>query len=223
NSGIDEELIPPVWSRALRATLEMQPDTIFIVTGSEGRVRRKLSESELAKRKKDNEDKLADMKRQGLDPDTVNATRQAFERKARAQLDAINARLKAKGKPPLIIQTVQRIFDADFQRELKRIGESIPLDTKGWATKEGRPIWYTGYVDWTDVEYADLLMHISQLQRALLKDRAAVNIFLFVGPDEQPKTAMDNLGKTASRNGGKFELITTKRLKEMAAREEEKK
>ncbi|MBC8012332.1 MAG: hypothetical protein H7067_19800 [Burkholderiales bacterium] len=223
NSGIDEELIPPVWARALRATLEMQPDTVFLVTGSQGRVTRKLTETELAKKKKENEDRLAEMKRDGLDPDAVNASRQAFERKARAQLDAINARLKAKGKPPLIIQAVQRIFDADFQRELKRIDESIPLDTKGWATKEGRPIWWTGYNDFTSVEYADLLMHISQLQRALLKDRAALNIFLFVGPDEQPKESIENLGKTSSRNGGKFELITTKRLKELAAREEEKK
>jgi hypothetical protein len=222
-AGLDEDLIPPVWARALRATLEMQPDTVFLVTGSEGRVARKLSETELAKRKKENDDQLAQMKRDGLNPDTVNATRQAFEARARAQLDAINARLRAKGRPPLIVQTTQRIFDADFQRELKRIGESIPLDTTGWATKDGRPIWWTGFNDWTTVEYSDLLLHISQLQRALLKERAALNIFLFVGPNEQPKTAMDNLGKTASRNGGKFELITTKRLQELAAREEAKK
>jgi hypothetical protein len=219
NAGLDEDLIPPVWARALRATLEMQPDTVFLVTGSEGRVTRKLTDTELAKRKKENDDQLAEMKRNGLDPATVNANRQAFDRKARAQLDAVNARLKAKGKPPLIVQYTQRIFDADFQRELKRIGESIPLDSKGWETKEGRPIWWTGFDDWTTVPYADLFLHVSQLQRALLKDRAALNIFLFVGPDEQPKFAMENLGKVASRNGGKFELITTKRLKEIAARE----
>jgi hypothetical protein len=222
DSGIDEALIPPVWARALRATLEMQPDTVFLITGGQGRVSRKLTESELASKKKQNDDQLAEMKRDGLDPDTVNANRKAFEKKVGMQLDAINARLKAKGKPPLIFQTFQRVFDADFQRELKRIGESIPLDTSGWATKAGRPIWWTGYNDWTLVDYADLLVHVSQLQRALLKERAALNIFLFVGPDEDPKSAIENLGKTASRNGGKFELITTKRLKELSVREEAK-
>jgi hypothetical protein len=58
------------------------------------------------------------------------------------------------------------------------------------------------------------------LQRALLKERAALNIFMLVGPTEQPKVAMENLGKASSRNGGKFQLITTKRLKEMSARDE---
>ena len=65
-----------------------------------------------------------------------------------------------------------------------------------------------------------MLTEISKLQRALLKERAALNIFMLVGPTEQPKVAMENLGKASSRNGGKFQLITTKRLKEMSARDE---
>jgi hypothetical protein len=223
SAGLDETLIPPVWTRALRAGLELEPDTVFLVTGSAGRVNRKISDVEMAKRKRDHEDRVADLKRSGLDLDAANAARGAFERSARAKLDAINAKLKAQGKPPLIIQHTKRIFDADFQAMLKRMGESIPLDAKGWSTKDGRPFWGIGYNDLAGVEYSEVLTLISQLQRALLKDRAALNIFLFVGPDEQPKGAMDDLGKTSSRNGGKFELITTKRLKELAARDEEKK
>ncbi len=222
-AGLDETLIPTVWARALRAALELQPDTIFLVTGSAGRVERKISDSELAKRKKENDEMLADMKRSGLDLDAVNAARNAFLKKARERLDQVNTKLKAQGKPPLIIRDTRRIFDADFQAVLKKMGESIPLDTKGWVNKDGRAIWGTGYNDRGGAEYADLLTHISQLQRALLKDRAALNIFLFVGPDEQPKQAMEDLGKTSSRNGGKFELITTKRLKELSARDEQKK
>ena len=65
-----------------------------------------------------------------------------------------------------------------------------------------------------------VLTEISKLQRALLKDRAALNIFLLVGPTEQPKDAIENLGKASSRNGGKFQLLTTKKLKEMTARDE---
>jgi hypothetical protein len=222
-AGLDESLIPPIWTRALRAGLELEPDTVFLVTGSAGRVNRKISDEELARRKKDNDEKLADLKRDGLDVDAVNKARDTFLRSARAKLDAVNAKLKAQGKPPLIIQDTRRIFDADFQAVLKKMGESIPLDTKGWSTKDGRPFWGIGYNDLTGAEYSEVLTHISQLQRGLLKDRAALNIFLFVGPDEQPKTAMENLGKTSSRNGGRFELITTKRLKELAARDEQKK
>ncbi len=223
SAGLDPALLVPQWTRALRCALEMEPDTVYLITGSAGAVRRKLSESELAQRKRENDEMLAQMKQEGLDPDAIAAARNAFLRKASAQLDAINARLKAAGKPPFIIQSTQRIFQADFQAALKRIGESIPLDAKGWSDKQGKPIWWTGYGDSTGEPYASVLMHIAQLQRALLKDRAALNIFLFVGPDEQPKTAMENLGKTSSRNGGKFELLTTKRLQELSKQDDAQK
>lgn len=222
NAGLDDTLFVPLWTRALRAALELEPDTIYLITGSAGSQRRKVSEAELAKRKRANEEFLADLKRDGLDINAVTAARNAALGKARAEFDAINARLKAQGKSPFIIQDIKRVFDGDFQAALKRIGESIKLDTKGWTTKDGRPLWWTGYSDWEGADYADVLMHISQLQRALLKDRAALNIFLFVGPNEEPKTSMENLGKTSTRNGGKFELITTKRLQELSRREEKK-
>ncbi len=223
NAGLDDTLIVPQWTRALRCALELEPDTVYLITGSMGAVRRKISESELAQRKRDNDEMLAKMKREGLDPEVIAAARNAFLGKARAQFDAVNAKLKAAGKPPFIIQSTQRIFEADFQAALKRIGESIPLDAKGWSDKQGKPIWWTGYVDYSSEEYSFVLTQISQLQRALLKDRAALNIFLFVGPNEQPKVAMENLGKTSSRFGGKFELLTTKRLQELSSRDEQKK
>lgn len=223
SAGLDETLIPPVWTRALRAGLELEPDTVFLVTGSAGKVSHKITDVELAKRKKDHEELVADLKRSGLDLDAINAARSAFLQSAQAKFNAVNAKLKAQGKPPLVIRDIKRVFDADFQAVLKRMGESIPFDSKGWNGKDGRPYWGSGYNDLEGADYSEVLTMISQLQRALLKDRAALNIFLFVGPDEQPKAAMENLGKTSSRNGGKFELITTKRLKELAARDEEKK
>jgi hypothetical protein len=222
-AGLDEAMSPPVWTRALRAALELQPDTVFLVTGSAGRVTRKVSESELAQRKRKNDEFLADLKKDGLDPVAVNAARDASMKKAREQFDQINAKLKAQGKAPLIITHIRRVFEPDFQRELKRLGESIPLDTKGWSTKEGRAIWATGFNNVGGDDYSELFPHIAQLQRALLKDRAAVNIFLFVGPNEQPKQAIEDLSKVASRNGGRFELLTTKRLKELSERDEQKK
>ena len=223
SAGLDDTLMVPLWTRALRAALELEPDTIYLITGSAGAQRRKVSEAELAKRKRENEDYIADLKREGLDMNAVSAARSASMAKARAEFDAINARLKAQGKSPFIIQDIRRVFADDFQAALKRIGESIKLDTKGWITKSGKVLWYTSYNDLENAEYADVIMHISQLQRALLKERAALNIFLFVGPNEEPKAAMENLGKTSTRNGGKFELITTKRLQELAKRDEQKK
>ncbi|HSI07359.1 MAG: hypothetical protein ACAH89_12445 [Rariglobus sp.] len=223
NAGLDDTLTVPLWTRALRAALELEPDTVYLITGSAGSQRRKVSEAVLAKRKRENEEYLADLKREGLDLNAVAAARNAALNKARSQLDAVNAKLKAAGKSPFIIQDTKRIFDGDFQAALKRIGETIKLDTAGWTTKDGRLLWWTGYSDWEGAEYADVITHISQLQRALLKDRAALNIFLFVGPNEEPKASMENLGKTSTRNGGKFELITTKRLQELAKRDEEKK
>ena len=132
----------------------------------------------------------------------------------------MNAKLKAKGQSPIIITGARRIFQADFQAALKQKGFSIPLDYKGWSTKEGKPIHFTGFEPFDKTEYSVVLTEISKLQRALLKDRAALNIFLLVGPTEQPKDAIENLGKASSRNGGKFQLLTTKKLKEMTARDE---
>lgn len=223
-AGLDDSLIPPIWARSLRAALELEPDTVFLVTGSAGKVTRKVDDTELARRKREADERLADMKREGLDINAVNAARNAALNKARSQLDQVNAKLKAQGKPPLIIRHTRRIFEADFQAVLKRMGENITLDTKGWTTKEGKPIWGAGgFNDLEEAEYKDLILHISQLQRALLKQPAVLNIFLFVGPEEDPKKAIEDLGKTSTRNGGKFELITTKRLKELSARDEQKK
>lgn len=221
NAGLDDNLIAPIWTRAFRASLEMQPDTVFIVTGSAGRPGRKVSETELARRKKAHEDYVADLKRQGLDLDAIAAARGRALAKAKAELDAVNAKLVAAGKPPFVIRDTRRIFDGDFQAALKKVGATITLDKTGWTNKQGQLIWGSGYSDWENAEFSEVIMHISQLQRALVKDRAALNIFLFVGPNEQPKEAMENLGKASSRNGGKFELITTQRLKEIAKREEE--
>ncbi|MFA6959137.1 MAG: hypothetical protein WC205_00110 [Opitutaceae bacterium] len=34
NAGIDETLNPPEWARALQFALEMEPDTVYIISGS---------------------------------------------------------------------------------------------------------------------------------------------------------------------------------------------
>ncbi|MCS6244418.1 MAG: hypothetical protein H2172_11250 [Opitutus sp.] len=134
----------------------------------------------------------------------------------------MNAKLKAKGQSPFVIVHAVRIFQPDFQAALKQKGFSIPLDYKGWTTKEGKPLHYTSFEPFDITEYSEVMTHISKLQRALLKERAVLNVFLLVGPTEAGTDAKDkeNLGKASSRNGGKFQLLTTKKLEEMTARDE---
>ena len=220
NAGLDDDLRTPAWANGVRCALEMGPDTVYVVTGGAGIPVKMRSDAELAEAKKDFDKQKADLERSGIKFEEVLAARSAFSKKAMAQLAEVNAKLKAKGQSPLIVTFYHRIFQPDFQAQLKKKGFSIPLDAKGWSSKEGKPIWLAPPHAFENTEYTEVLTEISQLQRALLKERAALNIFMLVGPTEQPKVAMENLGKASSRNGGKFQLITTKRLKEMSARDE---
>jgi hypothetical protein len=200
----------------------MGPDTIYVVAGTAGAPVQRLNDLELAKKKKLNDERNEELVRSGLNLQAVTAARTASYAKARAALDAVNAKLKAKGQSPFIITDAGRIFAPEFQAALKQKGFSIPLDYKGWTTKEGRPIHQTVLDPYSDTDYSEVLTHISKLQRALLKERATMNIFLLVGPTEASNDARDkeNLGKASSRNGGKLQLLTTKHLKEMTARDE---
>lgn len=223
SAGLDPELSTPEWARALHFVLEQQPDTIFIISGSQGALRKDVSPTELARRKREHEQYIAQLKRDGLDPEQVNAARGRALAKARAELNDINAKLRAAGKNPFIVTDIRRVFAADFQAALRKAGfQPITLDKTGWTDKSGNLIWWIGYSDDTNAPFDDLIMHVSKLQRALLKDRASINYFLFVGPDEKPQGAIDNLSKFTSRNGGKFELLTTRRLQELSARDEKK-
>lgn len=227
--GLDAALVPPDWSQALHFVLEMEPDTVYVISGNQGSVRRSVSEAELARRKREHEKRVADyqaaLKREGLDPKEVAAARARAYAKARAELDAFNTKLRAQGKPPLIITDARRIFDSDFQAELRRHGASIKLDTTGWSNKQGQPFHGVGGDPGTleGVDFDQLIFHVAKLQRALLRSSATVNYFLFVGPNERPEAAMGNLRKFTGRNGGKFELLTTKRLQELVSRAEQKK
>jgi hypothetical protein len=222
-AGLDPLLSVTTWVRALHFVLEMQPDTVFIISGSQGDSRKDVSPTELARRKREYEEYVANLKRDGLEPEAVNAARGRAMAKARAELDAVNAKLRAAGKSPFIVTDIRRVFAADFQAALKKAGfPPIEIDKTGWTAKNGSLIWWIGYSDNTSAPFDEVIMHVSKLQRALIKDRAAINYFLFVGPTEKPESSMDNLSKLTSRNGGKFELLTTRRLQELSARDENK-
>ncbi|MFA6959138.1 MAG: hypothetical protein WC205_00115 [Opitutaceae bacterium] len=167
---------------------------------------------------------LAQLKRDGIDIKAVEAARGRAYAKVRSEMDAVNAKLRSQGKSPFIITRIERVFESDFQAALKKAGFSvIKLDTTGWTDKQGKPIWgFGGVSSVTGADFDELILHVSKLQWSLSKDRAALNYFLFVGLSEEPKAAMENLSKLSTRNDGKFQLLTTRRLQEMSARDDAK-
>jgi hypothetical protein len=63
----------------------------------------------------------------------------------------------------------------------------------------------------------DAQAFVAALANTFTRDRLALNLFLFVGPDDRPQAAMDGLIQIARRHGGRFELLTTRRLEELTS------
>jgi hypothetical protein len=215
-AGLDETLMLPNWVRATQAALEMKPEVIFMVTGSGATGMRKRTAERLETLNRRNDLEKERLRRKGIDPDGIAEARNRALAKARSQLNDINTKLRAEGKAPYIVTDTKRVFQPDFQAELKRAGFAIELDLEGWADAQGRPIWELGVSVNEKVPFAEVLTHITRLQAALLRDKAAVHVFLFVGPEERPVDPLENLTALAKRNGGKFELLTAARLEELA-------
>ncbi len=227
-AGVDSLFLPPSWARAVHAALEQSPDTIFVITASEGRVARMVSEQELTKRRAEFEKKKADYERDAIKEGTTYAAivtaRDAAYNKARRELDTANRNLVAERKEPVVVSDSTQIFRSDVQTELRKKGITIKLDGTGWTKKDGSlfsepPQWVSSV---EPASWNDFNNHISRLQRALSpQQRAALNMFLFVGPTDKPENAISILTTVAKRNGGNFQLLTTKRLEEIRAKEAE--
>jgi hypothetical protein len=219
---LDPEYGPASWIQGIQAALDQQPDTLFVITGSSGAGQVRYSDENITRRREARAKQLAEIKASGLDIAGISAARGKAFAKLRAEFDAINKKLVAQGRDPFVIQNTQRILDADFQIALKRAGFTPPkLDTTGWTDKEGKPIWddfSTSVALSHNAEFTDVMSHVSRLQYAL-KNRASLNLFLFTGPGEKTETAEKNLSTLSSKNGGKFNLITTKRLEELTRKE----
>jgi len=142
--------------------------------------------------------------------------------KAGAELAAANVKLIASGKDPIVVAGSWRIFDPTIQAELRRNGITIKQDTTGWETKSGTPISVPSFwvSDTNPGTWNEVNTHVARLQKALVPERAALNIFLFVGPDDKAVESTRNLTSVVKRNGGTFQLLTTKRLEEIKAKED---
>jgi hypothetical protein len=224
--GLDPYLYPPVWARAAHVALEQQPDTIFVITASPGDVRRGADEATLAKRRAESDKRIAEfeeeLKKLDLNFEDVTRARDRAYAKARAELDAANRKLVAAGKDPIVARGNYQIFDRETQAELKKNGITITLDTTGWSDAQGNPLKYpTRYTQsWESAPWNDFHAHFARLQKLFCPERATLNLFLFVGPNDRPDAAIADLTSVAKRNGGTFQLLTTKRLEELKAREE---
>lgn len=211
-AGLDPTLLPPPWLRALRAALELEPDTLFLVTGSAATALRPRSDERRETLERRNDLEKERLRRRGIDPETVGERRRAALAKARRELEDINRQRIAQGKPPFIVSDTKRVFQPDFQEELRRAGFTLVLDTAGWTDARGDPIWELGVSPHEKVPFAEVLTHVARLQAALLRERAAVNTLLFVGPNEQPREPVEHLTALARRNGGQFALLTARSL-----------
>ncbi|MBC8040602.1 MAG: hypothetical protein H7Y06_08680 [Opitutaceae bacterium] len=219
---LDPEYGPASWVQGIQAALEQQPDTVFVITGGGGAGQIRYSDETIARRREDRAKQLAEIKASGIDVAGINAARGKAFAKLRAEFDAINKKLITQGKDPFVIQETRRILDADFQAALKRAGITPPkLDTTGWTDKEGNPIWtdFSANISTShNAGFPDVASHVSRLQYAL-KNRASLHLFLFTGPSEKTEASEKNLSTLSSKNGGKFNLITTKRLEELTRKE----
>ena len=221
NSGVNPLFRPPVWARAAHAALEQQPDVIYVITGTAGQPKISADEETLKKRREALEKARADLAREGIDLAVVEKAQYAAYDKARNELNAINAKLVAARKDPIIIQNNEQIFSTAVQARLKKEGYSITLDPTGWSRKDGSLIRNRSYISsFENAEWTDFYAYFSRLQKALLPERAIVNLFLFVGPKDKTEKQVEVLTATAKRNGGNFQLLTTKRLEELKSKED---
>ena len=221
---LDEEYRPSLWVNAIHAALEQQPDAVFLITGSSHPGNKPASEAAMARGRQEREKYAAELVKEGYDLAAIAAARSRALAKLRADFEAINRRLVAAGRDPFVIQDIKRVLAPDFQAALKKAGFTLAIDRTGWTDKAGNLMWNSPasleskgpeQQSYVPVEFSEAVTHVSRLQAGLVRERVALNIFLFAGPDEKTAPAEKNLGTLASRNNGRFSLITTKRLEEL--------
>jgi hypothetical protein len=67
----------------------------------------------------------------------------------------------------------------------------------------------------------EFMAYYARLQKAISPKPPKLNLFFFVGPEDKPDDIKKRYTTFAIRNGGSFQLLTTKRLEEIVAREAE--
>ncbi len=223
-SVVNPLFIAPVWARAVRAALEQKPDAIYVITATKGVARFRVDEATIARRTKEKEENyeraVQKLEREGYDVEKVGLARDAAYRKARAQLADANRKLVAQKKDPIVLVFINDLERPDFQAELRRNGLNIRFDRTGWSRPDGSLIHLPNkrVITTDNASWDDFITQYARLQRELVPERPALNMFLFAGPNDKTDEAVADLRKMAARNGGNFQLLTTQRLEEIKAR-----
>jgi hypothetical protein len=204
----------------------MKPDVVYVITAGQGQPKQRADEATLARRKAEteqrNEEFVKEMAQEGLDPDAVRSARDRAYNKARRALDEANRKLAASGQDPIVITEDAHVFRPDVQAALRKAGVKIELDKTGFTRKDGTlitPPW-TGVYQTENASWETFNAYYTRLQRHLAPERPILNMFLFVRPDDKAEGPSKNLSGIAKRNGGSFQILTTKRLEEIQARDE---
>lgn len=217
---LDPEYGPPPWVQAIHSALEQKPEIVYVITGSASPGQMRLDDETITRRQREKEAQLAELESQGLDFKAISSARGKALAKLRAELKEINRKLVAQNKDPFVVTDIGRVLDADFKAALRKAGfQPLTLDTAGWTDKAGKPIWtdFTTNVGKTqNAEFEDVVSHVSKLQFGLLAQRASLNFFLFIGPDEKQDSLQKKLSTMAVRNGGRFTLLTIAGLEEIS-------
>lgn len=223
---LDPLYSPAEWIQSIHAALEQKADTIFLITGTSYAGNKKASPAEIAHYNQERDKQAKELKAQGLNLDEISAARAKAFNKVRTEVEAMNRTLIQQQKTPFVISNLRRLLDADMQAALKSAGYTITVETKGWTDKGGRLIWQdfnSPIYDRTNVPFSEVITHISRLQYGLVRERAALHLFLFEGLSDRQENDEKNLSALASKNGGKFTVLTTKRLEEMTTNTTNKK
>lgn len=229
-SQVDPDIEMPSWARGVQIALEQQADVVFVITAGQGKAVKdmgQIDEATLAKRIAANEKaRVEEDKKLAADGFTragVNAARDKAYAKLRADYDAANRKLVAEGKDPVVIARIGDYKRPDIDKALRAAGIKLSLDKSGWTRKDGSEINLVGGVQrdiGKELTWEEFMAHYARLQNAVLPKPAKLNIFLFVGPEDNTETSSKNLSAIAKRNRGSFQLLTTKRLEEIKARQE---
>ena len=214
--GLDPDYRPTPWVNALHAAFEFKPDTVYVITAATSVGTVDASAATLAARQRERKELVDELKSEGIDLAEAEKAREAALRKARAELDVINQRQVAQGRPPFVIENTFRLFEPDFQAAIRKAGYTLNVDGEGWTRRNGqRIIGSTGHMarNWDTARFEDMRGHIAKLQAGLLRERAVLNIFYFVGSNQNTKREEEDLGKIARANGGKLELINAAKLR----------
>lgn len=196
---------------AVQAAAEMQPESIFMIVGGWNWFGRSKAATPADQRRY--EEELEQLRKEDT-PEVKAAREREFDR-LRNELDRINAGLRAKGRPPIVITNMAEQLDRpEVVQAFRSAGVEPPrYNFSGWQRKDGRPIWgwlpsLGGY------ESAEVVQHLVRMLREIGGERRArLNVALFVGPQDKQERDQQTYRALTRATGGTFRVLDYSELR----------